>query len=121
MTLMVTKQNPSIAHLVEQCKREVEKQFADGQTRVAIEISMKDGCKWHYRCKATSRKAALKEILTVIKTLELATGEKVIWRVCGESRFYFSTNYEEPKLSNRLKNWFEKFFFYEEEEEKEDK
>ena len=95
--------NVDIARIVYECKKEVQAQFPVGKKRKTVIVNMKNGEQWTYRCRAVNHDSMIGEVLTFIRTLELATGETVYWYFADEpQRGFISTNYREPSKKSKL-------------------
>lgn len=94
--------------VVEECRQQVKSLSIAGNYRLTAEIIFQNGNRRYYRAKSLNKKVAISEILTFIQSIEMATGEKLMWRFKGEKMYHMSTNYEMPKKSllNRIVSYF---------------
>ncbi|MCM3441405.1 DUF6018 family natural product bioysynthesis protein [Metabacillus halosaccharovorans] len=98
--------------VIEDCRRLGERNLSlVNPYRLSVELNFKDGSKRYFRCKNGNRSYALSEVLTLIKSIETKTGEKVYWRFKGEDIYYIGSDYSIyiSKVS-RLKTMFLEFF-----------
>jgi hypothetical protein len=78
--------------------------------RASVEILLRNGNRRHYRCKAQTQYAALKEVLTFIQSIEVAEGEQVYWRFKGEKVFHYGSQMPQQysrleKIKNKIYNF----------------
>lgn len=110
-----TNQNPHPL-LIEGIRREVKKLSVPGRYRLTAEILLKDGSRWIYRAKAIDKDSALAEILTFVNSVEENIGERVMWRLRGESTYHMGVNFTLKKKKSIIDKLIS-FFFPELDEE----
>ncbi|MBU7595875.1 DUF6018 family natural product bioysynthesis protein [Metabacillus halosaccharovorans] len=98
--------------VIEDCRQPVHKNLSlVNPYRLSVEINFRDGSKRYFRCKNFDRNYALSEVLTLIKSIETKTGEKVYWRFKGEEIYHIGSDkpIQYSKVS-KLKTMFLEFF-----------
>lgn len=93
--------------VIEDCRQSRGNLSLVNPYRLTVEINFKQGEKRFYRCKQVDRNYALSEVLTLIKSIEKQTTEKVIWRFKGEETYYIGS--DKPAQYSRLSKLKESF------------
>ncbi|WP_157052816.1 DUF6018 family natural product bioysynthesis protein [Priestia koreensis] len=78
--------------------------------KLTAEIRLADGSKKIYRAEEKDYKKALMEIVYYIKSLEIGTEEKVLWRLHGEKLYRMGATVEKPKVQGRFKKFLQYLF-----------
>ncbi|MCM3216794.1 DUF6018 family natural product bioysynthesis protein [Niallia taxi] len=97
----------------EDCSKQMETvNVYERTTRMSAEIIFKNGDRRIYHAKTDLKKYAIKEIIIFVKSIEEASGEKVMWRLKGTKHYNMSTNFQQKtSMSSRIKEAFISIFF----------
>ncbi|MEW4286254.1 DUF6018 family natural product bioysynthesis protein [Priestia koreensis] len=95
----------NVAH----CMKEVSDTLLT-KKKLTAEIRLADGSKKIYRAEAKDYNKALMEIVYYVKSLEIGTEEKVLWRLSGEKLYRMGATVDKPKTPGRIKKFLEYLF-----------
>ncbi|WP_277933990.1 DUF6018 family natural product bioysynthesis protein [Priestia koreensis] len=95
----------NVAH----CMKEVSDTLLT-KKKLTAEIRLADGSKKIYRAEAKDYNKALMEIVYYVKSLEIGTEEKVLWRLNGEKLYRMGATVDKPKTQGRFKKFLEYLF-----------